>query len=127
MSDLQNPLKRTRGWGSAQSGTAHFIAQRITAVALIPLTLWAIWTALELLHADYPHAVELLRAPLNAVLMIGFVVALFWHAQLGVQVVIEDYVHTRWREITLQLAVKFACALGALAGTLAIVRIATGS
>ncbi len=125
-SDLQTPLKRVLGLGSAKSGTHHFIVQRITAVALIPLVLWSIWLALMLLHADYSHAHALLQQPLNAVLMIAFVIALFWHAQLGVQVVIEDYVHTRWREIALQLTVKFLCVLGALACALAVLRIALG-
>ena len=124
--DLQTPLKRVRGWGSARSGTHHFIVQRITAVALIPLVLWIIWFALALLHANYSRARILVHQPWNAVLLIAFVVALFWHAQLGLQVVIEDYVHTRWLEITAQLAVKFLCVVGALASVLAIVRIALG-
>jgi succinate dehydrogenase / fumarate reductase membrane anchor subunit len=122
--DLQTPLKRARGLGAAKSGTQHFIIQRVTAVALVPLVLWIIYFALALLHADYAHARALVHAPLNAVLLLAFVLALFWHAQLGLQVVIEDYVHTRWIEVTSQLAVKFLCVLGALASTLAIIRIA---
>ena len=124
--DLQTPLKRVRGLGSAKSGTHHFIVQRVTAVALIPLVLWLIWFALKLMHADYAHARALVHEPLNAVLSIAFVIALFWHAQLGVQVVIEDYVHTRWLEVSSQILVKFLCVLGALASVLAIVRIALG-
>ncbi len=124
--DLQTPLKRVRGLGSAKSGTHHFIVQRVTAVALIPLVLWLIWFALKLMHADYAHARALVHEPLNAVLSIAFVVALFWHAQLGVQVVIEDYVHTRWLEVSSQILVKLLCVLGALASVLAIVRIALG-
>jgi succinate dehydrogenase membrane anchor subunit len=125
--DLQSPLKRVRGLGSAKSGTHHFIIQRVTAVALIPLVLWVIWLALILLHADYAQARALVHQPINATLLIAFVIALFWHAQLGVQVVIEDYVHTRWLEIVSQIAVKFLCLFGALACVLAIVRIALGS
>jgi succinate dehydrogenase / fumarate reductase, membrane anchor subunit len=124
--DLQTPLKRVSGLGSAKSGTHHFIIQRVTAVALIPLVLWAIWLALTLLHADYSQARALLHQPANALLLIAFVIASFWHAQLGVQVVIEDYVHTRWLEVVSQLAVRFVCVLGALASVLAIVRIALG-
>ena len=124
--DLQTPLKRARGLGSAQSGTHHFVIQRITALALIPLTLWIIWLALALMHADYAHARALVHQPVNAVLLTAFVIAVFWHAQLGLQVVVEDYVHARWLEITLQLAIKFLCALGALASVLAVVRIALG-
>jgi len=125
--DLQTPLKRVRGLGSSQSGTHHFIVQRVTAVALIPLVLWIIWLALTLMHTDYAHARALVHQPVNAVLLIAFVVAIFWHAQLGLQVVVEDYVHTRWLEVTMQLAIKFLCVLGALASVLAVVRIALGS
>jgi succinate dehydrogenase / fumarate reductase membrane anchor subunit len=125
--DLQTPLKRVRGLGSAKSGTHHFIIQRITAVALIPLVLWIIWLALALMHADYAHARALVHQPVNALLLIAFVIAAFWHAQLGLQVVVEDYVHTRWLEVAAQLAIKFLCVLGALASVLAVVRIALGS
>ena len=124
--DLQTPLKRVSGLGSAKSGTHHFIIQRVTAVALIPLVVWAIWLALTLLHADYAQARALLHQPANALLLTAFVIASFWHAQLGVQVVIEDYVHTRWLEVVSQLAIRFVCVLGALASVLAIVRIALG-
>jgi succinate dehydrogenase / fumarate reductase membrane anchor subunit len=122
--DLRTPLKRARGLGSAKSGTHHFIVQRLTALALVPLCLWLIWLALMLLHADYAHARALVHAPLNAVLLLAFVLMLFWHAQLGLQVVIEDYVHTRWLEVASQILVQFVCALGALACVLAIVKIA---
>ena len=126
-SDYKTPLKRVRGLGSAKSGTHHFIVQRVTAVALIPLVLWIIWLALALLHADYAHARALVHAPINAVLLIAFLIVAFWHAQLGLQVVIEDYVHTRWLEVTAQHAIKFLCVLGAFASVLAVVRISLGS
>ena len=125
--DLQTPLKRVRGLGSAKSGTHHFVVQRVTAVALIPLVLWIIYLALAVMHADYAHARALVHQPVNAILLIAFVTAAFWHAQLGLQVVIEDYVHIRWLELTSQIAIKFLCVLGALASVLAIVRIALGS
>ena len=124
---LQTPLKRARGLGSAKSGSAHFIAQRITAAALALLGLWFLWLSLRLLHADFAAAHALVAQPLNAVLLVAFVIALFWHAQLGLQVVIEDYVHTPWLEVVLQLLVKFLALLGALACALAVVRIALGS
>ena len=124
--DLQTPLKRARGLGSAKAGTHHFIVQRVTAIALIPLVLWAIWLALAMMRADYTHARALVHQPANALLLVAFVVAAFWHVQLGVQVVIEDYVHTHWLEVAAQLVVRFVCVLGALAGVLAVVRIALG-
>ena len=125
-SQYRTPLKTAIGLGSAQHGVHHFIMQRVTAVALMLLTLWFLWIALSLLHTDYTGARALVGQPFNAVLMLAFVVAVFWHAQLGLQVVIEDYVHTRWLEVALQLAVEFLCVLGALASVLAVVRIALG-
>ena len=124
--DLQTPLKRARGLGSAKDGTHHFIVQRITALALVPLAIWVIWLALALVRADYAHARAIVHHPFAAIWLTAFVIATFWHAQLGLQVVIEDYVHARWLEVTAQLAVKFVCAVGALASVLAIVRIALG-
>jgi len=124
--DLQTPLKRARGLGSAKDGTHHFVVQRITALALVPLALWVIWLALALVRADYARAHTIVHQPCAAVLLTAFVIATFWHAQLGLQVVIEDYVNSRWLEVTAQLAVKFFCAVGALASVLAIVRIALG-
>lgn len=122
--DLQTPLKRVRGLGAAKSGTRHFIAQRVTALALVPLVLWAIFLALALVHADYAQARALLHHHFAAVALGAFVIAVFWHAQLGLQVVVEDYVHARWLEVALQIAVKFFCCAGALAGVLAVLRIA---
>ena len=122
--DLQTPIKRARGLGSAKDGTHHFIVQRITALALIPLSIWVVWLALALMHADFAQARAILHHPFAAVWLAAFVIAAFWHAQLGMQVVIEDYVHTRWLEVTAQLAVKFFCFAAALTCVLAIARIA---
>lgn len=122
--DYQTPLKRALALGSARSGTQHFITQRVTALALIPLTLWTIALALALVRADYAHARGILHHTFAAVWLMAFVIAVFWHAQLGLQVVIEDYVHTRWLEIVSQLAVKLFCVIGALTAVVAIGRIA---
>ena len=121
---FRTPLKRVRGLGSAKEGIHHFVIQRMTAVALVPLVLWVVWLALRVLHADYAQARALVHDPLNATLLLAFVLALFWHVQLGVQVVLEDYVHTRWLEVSAQVLVKFFCVLGALGCAFAIVRIA---
>jgi succinate dehydrogenase / fumarate reductase membrane anchor subunit len=125
--ELRTPLKIALGLGSAKSGVHHFMVQRVTAVALVPLSLWLVWIVLEMLHLDYAAARALIAQPWNALLTIAFVVASFWHAQLGLQVVIEDYVHARGTELALQIAVKFLCFLGAAASVLAVVRIALGS
>ena len=120
---LRTPLAQARGLGSARSGVHHWWMQRLTAVALIPLTIWFVWIGKDLLNADYSTAYAFVASPLNSLLFAALVVALFWHAQLGLQVVIEDYVHTRWLEITLQVLARFGAALGALASLLALIRI----
>ena len=125
--NLRTPLATARGLGSAHSGVHHWWVQRLTAVALIPLTIWFVWIGPGLLAADFDSARAFVGAPFNALLLAAFVVALFWHAQLGLQVVIEDYVHTRWLEISLQVLVKFAAVLGTLASLLALVRITLGN
>lgn len=122
--DLRTPLARARGLGSGKTGTGHFWVQRVTAVALALLVPWLVWVLFLIAGGDSTHAIDVLRRPWNAILMGAFLVALFWHAKLGMQVVIEDYVHTRFWEVTLQLLNLFACTLGAIASLFAIVRIA---
>ena len=122
--DLRNPLKRARGLGSAQSGVGHWWTQRLTAAGLVFLGIWFVAFVLCSLHADYATAKAAVARPWNALLLIAFTVTAFWHAVLGLQVVIEDYVHTRWKEVVLMVAIKFLAVLGALAGVLAVLRIA---
>jgi succinate dehydrogenase / fumarate reductase membrane anchor subunit len=98
--------------------------QRLTAVALALLTPWFVWLAVSLLGADHMTVRLTLAQPLTATLMLAFVIAAFWHAKLGVQVVIEDYVHAPGLEFAAQIAVNFLCALGAIASIVAIGRIA---
>jgi succinate dehydrogenase / fumarate reductase membrane anchor subunit len=127
MSSMRDPLKQAVGLGSAKSGTHHFIVQRLTALALIVLGAWFVTLLLGLLHADYATAHATLARPFNAVLAIAFVIAVFWHAQLGLQVVVEDYVHRAGTQIALQALLRFLCFIAAVAGVLAVLRIALGS
>ena len=120
---LRHPLALARGLGSAKDGVGHWWIQRLTAMALLLLAPWFAWLVLGLVGADHFTIRQSLAQPLNASLLLAFVLSLFWHAQLGMQVVIEDYVHG-WLEIALQIAVKFAYAFGALASVIAIGRIA---
>lgn len=114
MKSLRTPEARVRGLGSAHHGLAHWWAQRLTAVALVPLLLWFVAHLCATTGADYRAAVASLHQPINAILTILLVVAGFHHGQLGLQVVIEDYVHTPWAKISLIIAVKLAAvALGA--------------
>ena len=120
---LRHPLAMARGLGSAKDGVGHWWVQRLTAMALLLLAPWFTWLVLGLVGADHFTVRQTLAQPLNASLLLAFVLSLFWHAQLGMQVVIEDYVHG-WLEIALQVAIKFAYAFGALACAIAIGRIA---
>lgn len=122
--DLRNPLRKARGLGSAQSGVGHWWTQRVTAVALVALGIWFVILVLGLQHADYASARVVVAHPWNALLLVAFIIAAFWHAVLGLQVVIEDYVHARWLEVALLLAIKFLAVLGGLASALAVLRIA---
>ena len=122
--DFRNPLQRARGLGSGKSGTAHFWWQRVTAIFLVPLVAWLLGLLVSFVGADLATVQVAIARPWNAIALSLFAILLFWHAKLGIQVVIEDYVHTRGLEIALQLLVTLACALGALASLYAIGRIA---
>ncbi|GAA4867243.1 succinate dehydrogenase, hydrophobic membrane anchor protein [Luteimonas vadosa] len=122
--DYRTPVARARGLGSAKSGTSHFWWQRVTAIVLAILVPWLVGLLVSLVGADEFAVQATISRPWNAILLAVFVLALFWHAKLGMQVVIEDYVHQRAVEIALQLLVTFACVLGALASLYAIARIA---
>lgn len=120
--NMRDPLATARGLGTAKDGVNHWWLQRLTAVALMLLTPWFAWFALGMIGADQLTSRELIAQPLNASLLSAFVLALLWHARLGLQVVVEDYVHG-WPEIALQIAIKFIYAIAAIASVLAIARI----
>lgn len=126
MSKFRTPLKNVRGLGAAKTGTEHFVMQRLTATALVPLTIWFLIFVLSLVNADYVTAADAVSKPWNAVLLVGFLVAMFWHAQLGLQVVLEDYIHNSLLALALQTTVKFIAVLGAIVSVFAVARIALG-
>ncbi|MEO6138373.1 MAG: succinate dehydrogenase, hydrophobic membrane anchor protein [Luteimonas sp.] len=122
--DFRTPLARARGLGSAKSGTGHWWRQRVTAVLMVILVPWLIGLLVSMVGADMDAARNVIAKPWNLIILVAFVIAAFWHAKLGLQVVIEDYVHIRWIEVTLQLLVTFACAIAALASLYALGHIA---
>ena len=124
---LRTPLKRARGLGSAKDGTGHFILQRITAIALVFLSIFVVGLVVWLIGADYAVVRATVAQPCNALLLVAFLIASFWHAKLGMQVIVEDYVHTPWLAAVSQLAVIFVCALAGLASVLAVIRISLGA
>ena len=119
---LRNPLARAKGLGSAKDGTTHWWHQRLSAIALLLLTPWFVILMVGLLGDDLATVRATLAQPLTAILMTAFVLSLFWHARLGLQVVVEDYLHGG-TELLVQVIVKFAYALAAIASLLAIGRL----
>ena len=124
---FRTPLKRARGLGSGKSGTHHFWVQRVTAIVLTPLAIWFVWTLVTLVGADLETARGIIARPWNTIIFAVFLVSMFWHAKLGMQIVIEDYVHRRSLEITAHFLNNFLCGLGAIASLYAIARIAFAS
>jgi succinate dehydrogenase / fumarate reductase membrane anchor subunit len=119
---LRDPLAIARGLGPAKEGLHHWWVLRLSSVALMLMTPWFVWFALSLVGADLGTVRATVGDPLQATLLLAFVGTMFWHAQLGLQVVVEDYVHG-WLELALQILIKFTCALAALASALAIGRL----
>lgn len=110
---IQTDLKKAKGLGSAHGGTHHWLMQRVTAIVSIPLIFWAVYSIFKLQGADYETFTAWLSQPLNAVLAILFILNNFYHAVLGNQVIVEDYIHCKWFLLTKLIGMKiFFVALG---------------
>lgn len=120
----RSTLGRVRGLGASRDGIGHWWAQRLTAVALVPLTLWFVFAAVALTGADYDGFKDWVGAHGNLVLLVLLIIALFHHAQLGLQEVIEDYVHGEAAKLTGLVIVKFAALAAAAASVLAVLKVA---
>ena len=123
----RTPLREAKGWGSAKSGTGHFWWQRVTAVILALLVPYIVFLMARIAGSDHETIAAIIAKPWNAIIFAVFAIAMFWHAKLGLQVVIEDYVHAPLLAGIAHLANIFACALLAVAGVLAVLRIALGA
>jgi succinate dehydrogenase / fumarate reductase membrane anchor subunit len=121
--NLRSDLGRVRGLGSAKEGVQHWWMQRVTAIALIPLSLWFVACIVFLLDVDRATAVDWLGSPVTLGLMSLFLVALVYHAVLGLQVVIEDYIHSHAAKIVLLLLIQFAGIALAATGIIAMLMI----
>jgi succinate dehydrogenase / fumarate reductase membrane anchor subunit len=119
----QTPLARARGLGSARQGPHHWWRQRVTSVALLPLTPWLAYSMAQMSHAEYAQVVAWIAAPWNTVLLLSFLFLAVYHGMLGVQVVLEDYVHSDWQKILAILIVKLSLAFLGLSAAFAILRI----
>jgi succinate dehydrogenase / fumarate reductase membrane anchor subunit len=121
---MRSQLGRVRGTGSAHSGVHHWYAERITAIALVPLTLWFIFSMVRLVGAPQEVVVVWAGHPVNTVLLLALIAMTFHHIQLGVQVVLEDYVNAKWLMNILILGTKAACALLGLMAAVAVLKLA---
>ena len=124
---LRSDLGRVRGLGSAKEGTSHWWAQRLTAVALVPLRFWFVWSAINLVGVDHIGFKNWLNENANLVLMILFVGSLFYHMQLGLQVVIEDYVHGEKKKVTSLVLNLFVALFFGVSSIVALLKVAFGS
>jgi len=124
---LRSPLGRARGYGSAKEGVQTYLAERISAVALVPLALWFVFSVAQLPMLSYPAVRHWAEAPSVAVMLSLFLAVLFYHSSLGVKVVVEDYVAGEGKKLVMLLFVKFAHAALAAAGIFAVLKIALGA
>jgi len=104
---IRTPLARVRGLGSAKTGVGHFWAQRVTAVALVPLTIWFLGSIIAFAGADYDTVASYLRNPVVTVLFVLFLATAFTHMKLGLRVVVEDYIHRESSKIALLVLIDF--------------------
>ena len=112
---------------STRQGSHHWLMERVTSVALVPLTLWFIVAAVSLSGASYEEVRAWLAKPLNTTAMLLLIVSTFWHAQLGVQVIIEDYVHHEGSKLGGLMAANFALIAVGLACVVAVLKVSLGS
>ena len=123
---LRSPLGRVLGAGSAKEGVHHWWMQRLTSIALVPLTIWFLVSLLTLPSFEHVTVISWIAQSWTALLLILFILVATWHSQLGVRVVIEDYVHGGAKTLTLVL-ITFIHALVGVAGVFAVLKVAFGA
>lgn len=121
---LTTPLKKARGLGSAKDGTHHWWMQRLTAIALVPLTLWVAFSVAAMSGESYETVLNYFSSPFNVAMFALFLFVAFYHAALGLQVVIEDYIHHEGLKLGALIGVKFALALTGIMSIFAVLRTA---
>ena len=122
----RTPIARVRGLGAARSGLQHWKMQRLTAVSNVLLVLWFVFSAMALSGSDYAQVRAWLASPVTASLMVLLVISTFYHARLGLQVVVEDYVHHEGAKIASLVAIALVVFALAVACIVAVLRVAIG-
>jgi succinate dehydrogenase / fumarate reductase membrane anchor subunit len=123
---MSTPLARVRGFGTARSGTGHFWRQRLTAVANVPLTIAFVLIVVSLLGRNHAAAAQILGSPLVAIVMLLFIVSITTHMRIGMQVIIEDYVHEEPARLILVMLNTFFTLAVALASAYGILKLSFG-
>ncbi len=123
---MRSPLGRVRGLGSAREGVGHWWAQRMTSLALVPLALWFVAALVTLTGADHATARAWVAAPVPASLLVLLIVAAFYHGALGLQVVVEDYVHHEGAKLAALIAINGLALVLGLTGVLAVLMVLFG-
>ncbi len=126
MSEMRTPLSRVRGLGAAKKGTEHFWLQRITALANIPLSMFFLASLMAHIGAEHARIVAYLSHPVVCVIMLLLILSAVWHAKLGLQIVIEDYIHGEASKLIAIVLNNFFTLIIGIASTVAILKIALG-
>ena len=121
---METPLGRVRGLGSARTGAHHWWLERLTSASTLLLFIWLLVSLLRLSALDYGTVTEWLASPVNSVVMLLLVVSTFWHVKLGMQVIVEDYVHEDGNKLALIILLNFAVVAAAALASVAILKIA---
>jgi succinate dehydrogenase / fumarate reductase, membrane anchor subunit len=123
---IRTPLARVRGFGAAKSGTGHFWVQRLTAIANIPLTIAAVIIIIMLLGRNQPAAAQIVGSPAVAIIMLLFIASIINHMRIGMQVIIEDYVHDEIAKLGLIIANNFFVVIVGLTAAFGILKLSFG-
>ena len=124
--NMRTPLSKVRGLGSAKSGTEHFWHQRLTAVANVPLILFLVFFCVAHVGSSQAEMTAAIGNPLVALMLVFTIISVCWHMRLGMQVIIEDYVHSEGAKVAALLANTFFCGMVALTGLFAVLKISFG-
>jgi len=121
---MRSPLGRAIGLGSAKEGVEHWWRQRMTALLLVPLVVWFVIAVIGLVGADRAAMIAWVKSPMPAMFLILLIAATFYHAALGLQVVIEDYIHGEGMKLATLIVMRLLCILFVLRGVLAVLKLA---
>ena len=123
---FRTPLSVARGLGSAQDGLGHWWKQRLSAIALVPLTIWFVASMIALAGQDRVHVLNWLHSPLHSLVFSLFLIMSLYHANLGLQKIYEDYVQVRWLQLSSRIGTNFLAVLLGFAGVFALLKQAFG-